>query len=359
MKILYVAGREASYSRTHNIFKALQRQGFDVTGCFPPDKSFKHYPKLILRAIQLSRGADLLLVGFYGQIILPILKLFIQKPVLFDMYIATYDTMVHDRGKADDNTLKAKLYKWSDRLSCRLSRSIILETNDHIQDFAKKFAVSPEKFRRIFLAVDDELIYPREAKKNSDKFLVHFHGEYAPFHGVQYILKAAALLRDRDIEFQIVGKGITYDADMRLAKELNLQNVRFYDPVPYEKLADFMAHADVCLGIFGHNNRMLRVTTNKVIESIAMQKALITGRNQPVQELLKHEESVYLVERANPQALAAAILKLKENVSLREKLARAGYRIFKENCTIDVLGSELKKIVQELKANENGKYTVA
>jgi len=66
-----------------------------------------------------------------------------------------------------------------------------------------------------------------------------------------------------------------------------------------------------------------------------------------------------LVERANPQALAAAILKLKENVSLREKLARAGYRIFKENCTIDVLGSELKKIVQELKANENGKYTVA
>jgi len=38
-----------------------------------------------------------------------------------------------------------------------------------------------------------------------------------------------------------------------------------------------MAQADVCLGIFGDNDRVLRVTTNKVIEAIAMARPLITG----------------------------------------------------------------------------------
>ena len=64
MKILYVAGRELEYSRTRIVYKALQSQGFDVAGCFPPDKSFKHYPGLLLQAIRKSRGCDIWTIRF-------------------------------------------------------------------------------------------------------------------------------------------------------------------------------------------------------------------------------------------------------------------------------------------------------
>ncbi len=348
MKILYVAGREESYSRTHNVLHALRLQGFDVVGCFPPNRSFKHYPRLIFEAIRRAADCDIILVGFYGQIILPVIKAFTAKPILFDMYIATYDTMVHDREKATANSWKARVFKASDRLACRLSQRIVLETNDHIQDFAQKFGIPAEKFRRIFLAVDDRIIYPRQVEKATDKFLVHFHGEYAPFHGVQYILKAAALLKKEPVEFQLVGKGITYERDRKLAEQLQLDNVRFYDPVPYAELANYMARADVCLGIFGHNDRMLRVTTNKVIESIAMARALITGRNEPVQELLTHKRSAYLVQRANPRALADAIITLMHDEELRQKIARGGYEVFKKHCTLNELGAGLAEIIQEI-----------
>lgn len=351
MKILYVAGREQSYSRTRIVYKALQKQGFDAIGCFPPDKSFKHYPSLIWRAVRQARSCDLIVVGFYGQLVLPFIKLFTLKPIIFDMYIATFDTMVHDRSKARQNSLKAWLYKQSDMLSCKLSKRLILETHDHIRDFAQKFKVKEEKFRRIFLAVDDEGIYPRDLAKDTDKFLVHFHGEYAPFHGVKTILQAADLLKKEDIQFQIIGKGITYEADQQLARELNLQNVKFIDPVPYDTLADYMAKADVCLGIFGGNERMLRVTTNKVIESIAMAKPLITGRNEPVQELLTHEKNVYLVERANATELAKAILRLKRDAALRESIAKAGYDVFLQNCTLDKLGHGFAELIWEVSKN--------
>ncbi|MBN1481268.1 glycosyltransferase [candidate division KSB1 bacterium] len=351
MRILYVAGREESYSRTRIVFKALKKQGFEVFGCFPPDKSFKHYPALIWRAVRLGWRCDMIIVGFYGQLILPFIKLLTWKPIIFDMYIATFDTMVNDRSHAVPGSLKARFYRWSDIIACKLSYRLILETYDHIRDFGQKFQVSEAKFKRLFLAVDDSVIYPREKTAHHPDFLVHFHGEYAPFHGVKYILQAADLLREQNVSFQIIGRGITYEADQKLAKELRLTNVIFLDPVPYDKLADSMARADVCLGIFGDNDRMLRVLTNKVIESIGMQKPLITGRNAPVQELLCHKQSVYLVDRANARALADAILTLKEDEELREKIALGGYRVFLQYCTLDKFGQGLAELVKDVSSN--------
>lgn len=349
MKILYIAGREADYSRTRIVYKGLKLQGFNVCPCFPPDKRFIHYPALIWRALRLSHGCDIILVGFYGQLLLPLVKLLIPKPIVFDMYIATYDTMIHDRKIARAHSLKAMVYKCSDRLACKLSKKIVLETHDHIHDFAYKFHIPKDKFKRIFLAVDHTVIYPKSIESSSNDFLVHFHGEYAPFHGVKFILMAAALLKNKNIKFQIIGKGITYERDQLLARELDLDNVTFYQPVPYHELADYMARADVCLGIFGDNERMLRVTTNKVIEAIAMGKPLITGRNQPVQELLTHRKDVYLVERANPQELADAVLYLKQHPQLCQTLGQNAYQTAVQHCTLDVIGRKFANLFREIK----------
>ena len=147
MKIFYIAGREGGYSRTHNVLKGLRESGVEVTTCFPPNKSFKHYPALILKYLLTRRDYDAVIVGFYGQLLLPVVRLFTRKKIIFDMYIATYDTMVFDRSKARDGSLRAKLYFFSDRLSCLLSDKIILETDDHINDFSTKFRIAKEKFR--------------------------------------------------------------------------------------------------------------------------------------------------------------------------------------------------------------------
>jgi len=352
-RILFVAGRELSYSRTHIVYHALLAQGYEVVGCFPPDRSFKHYPGLIWRAVRAARSCDLVLVGFYGQIILPFIRLFTRKPLLFDMYITTLDTMVYDRGKAKPGSLMARLYGFSDWFTYKLADLTVLETRAHIDWFCEVFKVPAGKMRRIFLAVDETQIYPLPAQREEGRFLVHFHGEYAPFHGIKYILRAAHLLREeRDIIFQIVGKGITYDQDRALARELGLDNVRFYDTVPYAELAQMMARADLCLGIFGDNDRVLRVTTNKVVEAIAMGRPLVTARNEPVQELLTHGESAWLIERADPHALAEAILTLRADPALRERLGMEGHRVFQNHCTMPRLGEEFAAIIEEMTAHE-------
>lgn len=346
-KILYIAGREASYSRTRNVLTSLRARGYEVLPILPPDRSFKHYPNLLREFYRNRSWPDLVLVGFYGQLLMPFVWLMTRRPILYDVYISTYDTMVNDRGAAGPRSPKALLYWLSDVVSMRLADRIILETQDHILDYCRKFRLSPEKFARIFLAVDDALIHPKELPQNGE-FLVHFHGEYAPFHGVKYILQAAHRLREHGVKFQIIGTGITYEQDMQLARELKLDNVTFIDRVPYEELADYMSRASVCLGFFGDNPRTLRVLTNKVVEAIAVCKPLISCKNNPVQELLQDGESALLIERADPDALAEAILRLKDDAKLRAQLAENGYRVFQQNCTQEVFSGQLQQIIEDM-----------
>ena len=350
MRVLYVAGREADYSRTRNVRKGLQKAGLDVVGVFPPRRSFRYLPLLIRRALLAARKADAIVVGFYGQPLVPFLRLS-RKPLIFDIYISTFDTLILDRGLAGESSLFARVSRALDRVACAASDRIVLETNDHIRDFASKFAVPAEKFRRVFLAADEDVIYPRPVQRQDGRFWVHFHGEYAPFHGVNHIIEAAKILQDQGVCFRLIGTGITSERDRGRARQLGLRNVEFIDRVPYDSLAEYMSRADVCLGFFGENRRAERVFTNKVVESMGAGRPLVTRRNRPVQELLVHRENAFLCEPGSGEALAEAILELKEDPALREKLARNARRTFLENCTTEQLGKSFRTIIEELVEN--------
>jgi len=347
-KICYVAGREATYSRTHNVLKALRGAGFEVETCLPPDKSKLHQPKLLWQLLAKKRGADAIVVGFYGQLLLPFVRLLTRKPILFDVYVSTYGTMVDDRLEAKANSLKAKLFWLADHVSMRWSDRLILETNDHIRRYAETYRVRADKFTRIFLPSDESVMRPREPRPADGRFRVHFHGEYAPFHGVNVILQAAKLLEAEGVDFQIIGTGITYARDRKLAEELALSNVSFIDRVPYAELAEYMSRADACLGFFGGNARADRLLTNKVIEALAVGKPLITRENQAVQELLRDGESALLVPPENPRALADAILRLKADPELAAKLGKNALSLFQAHCTQGAFANQLKRIIEGL-----------
>src|SRR5690242_10346811 len=109
IKVCYVAGREDGYTRTHNMLIALQQAGFEVETCFPPDRSKAHLPGVLWDFLRKKDDADVIVVGFYGQPLVPFVRLSSRKPVLFDVYASTYGTMVDDRLQAKAGSLKAKV----------------------------------------------------------------------------------------------------------------------------------------------------------------------------------------------------------------------------------------------------------
>jgi len=79
-----------------------------------------------------------------------------------------------------------------------------------------------------------------------------------------------------------------------------------------------------------------------------MKKPVILGDNQANRELFKNCENALLCEMANPDALAAAILELKNDAALRNRIAEEGSKTFVQNCTPVLIGEEIGNILQQL-----------
>ena len=109
-------------------------------------------------------------------------------------------------------------------------------------------------------------------------------------------------------------------------------------------LADAMASASVCLGIFGDTEKTQRVIPNKVYEALAIGKPIITADTPAIRELLS-EEAAMLVPAANPRAIADAILALRAEPARRERLANAGAEIFQNRLRArQIVGDLLEKL---------------
>ncbi len=352
MKICYFGAYSKKDPRNSIIIKGLRKNGVDVVeGHEDPSQSlFKKNLKLVKKHFKLDY--DAMIVGFPGHTDIPLARLLTKlsrKPLIFDAFLSLYDSYVFDRKKVKEDSLKVKYYFYVDKFTCMVSDVILLDTNEHINYFHEEFSINKEKFKRIFIGADDEIFYPRKVERNEEIFTVEFHGTFIPLQGIQYIIKAAKILENyKDIKFELIGSGQTYNEVVNLSRQLNTRNISFKGCVDYKEIPYYIAKADVGLGIFGDTAKAKRVIPNKVYEVLAMRKPLITGDSPAAREVLINKENCILCEMANPKEIANSILLLKEDESLKKKISKKGYELFKEKFSTRVIGKEVKKILKRI-----------
>lgn len=352
MKVLFISGREPTYTRNSTILNGLKANGIEIIECTDSSKSYLlRFPTVILKFIlKRQEDFDIIFVGFLGQPLVPIIKKLSNKPIVFDAFLSTYDTMCYDRKKIKPNSVGGRFFYWLDKRSCELADTVLLDTNTHINYFVDTFKLKREKFQRVFVGADDSIFHPIKVDRDDTIFKVFYYGTYLPLQGIEYIIKAAKKLEVyKDIKFKIVGKGIEYRKIMKLVQELDINNIEFVDWIPYNELPLEIAKSDVCLGgHFSNIDKAKRVISGKTYQFIAMKKPVIIGDNPANRELFEHRKNAMLVEMANADSLADAILELKLNEGLRERLADDGYNTFKEKCTSNDIGKTIKAATEML-----------
>ena len=78
---------------------------------------------------------------------------------------------------------------------------------------------------------------------------------------------------------------------------------------------------------------------------MAMRRPVIAGKCRANDEILHHMEDSVLVERGSGKAIADAIIMLKNNRQLREKIAEGAYRNFSGNFSAKEIGRQLMEIL--------------
>ena len=379
MKVCYFGTYDVEQSRNNVIIQGLRQNGVEVVEChvrlwrntadkirsvkgglFNPGllgRALGSYLRLLKRYTEIG-DYDVMVVGYAGHFdifLAKLLTIFSRKPLVFDALLSLTETIIEDRGLVPRNSLLTRLVYLVDKYSCHLADLVLLDTEAHIRHFQQDFGVRLDKLRRVPVGADE--VYCRGPSPpppllagEGNPFRVVYFGQYIPLHGVNYIVEAAKILEeDPGIRFELVGDGQTYGEASSLAERLQVKNVTFHRAwlSPEDLIADHIITADVCLGAFGDSPKARRVVPIKVFVALAMGKPVITGDSPAAREMLTHGTDAILCEMADPGALAQAILLLKRNRLLREKIAKEGYASFQNKFSSRVIGATVKNYLTE------------
>ncbi len=259
--------------RNRTLLALLERAGYEVVMChvglwggdrheIPNQRklgallrALAAYPRLVWRFLRAPRG-DVVLVmypGWFDMLVLSVIARVRRMPVVFDIFISLYDTVVSDRKLASPRSLLGRMCRLVDRRSIRSAQRVIADTPSHAEFFATLAGVAQERIGTVWVGAQDVFVPRPGTEPRPD--LVLFYGTYIALHGIPTIIAAAKLLEDDRIAFRIVGTGQEQENVDQLMQELQPSNVERVDRVPLEQLPDEIAVATLCLGIFGTSDK--------------------------------------------------------------------------------------------------------
>lgn len=373
MKVCYFGTYRASYSRNQIMIAGLRAAGVEVVECHVPlwtgiedrvevasgkwaswsfvKRLISAYKQLLVKYASLEKNYDVMVLGYPGQLDVFLARLLTWshgKPLVLDLFMSIY-LIALERGLENKSPASIKLLRLLEATACKLPDLLICDTRAYVTWHVKTHALRLQKFKLVPTGVDDRFFRPITVDKpQNDIFHVLYYGTYIPNHGVETIVEAAKLLKAYpNIHFELVGEGPTKAHAQELAAVCNLQNITFTDWIEKEVLPQKIAQADVVLGVFGTTPQSLMTVQNKIYESLAMGKPVISGDSPTMRATFRHNEHLILVERCNARALVEAIMKLQNTPKLRLGLAESSYRKVATEFTIAALGQRLKQHLEE------------
>ncbi|MFH1751770.1 MAG: glycosyltransferase [archaeon] len=336
---------DKDYVRNHSLIEGL-KQHYDVT--FINSKKNFVFRSIEFIAKTIIRKFDLLFVLYPAHLDVFTAKLLAgmtNTPIILDKFVSLADSEI-EYGNVKNNSLKAKRLKQLDKRNCLAADKVLLDTPEHIDFFVKEFSLPESLFDFVHVGTNEELFFPEKKLKENNKLRIFFFGIVTPFQGFETICKAAELLeKNTEIEFELLG----YSKHFLREKEKysHLQNVKFSDKVSLQELAKKTRESDIYLGVFGNTPKLDRVIPTKIVKAIACGKPLITARSKAVERVFTDKQDILFIDRANPKALAEAILYLKFNPKEKEKISANARKLFERQFSYKAIGLKLKEVINK------------
>lgn len=150
-----------------------------------------------------------------------------------------------------------------------------------------------------------------------DQLLAIFTGTHGNANGLDAVLNAAAVLKERgrdDIRIALVGQGREKPKLMTDAEERGLDNVLFLDPVPKTKLTGLMAGADLGLQVLRNVPAFYFGTSpNKFFDYISAGLPVLNNYPGWLAGLIGENDCGFAVPPDDPVAFADALMEAAEN----------------------------------------------
>ncbi|MAT42523.1 MAG: hypothetical protein CL609_09295 [Anaerolineaceae bacterium] len=365
MKVCYFGTYRAEYSRNKIMINGLKQNDVEVLECHQqlwtgiedrvnavqsgwinPKfwlRVIKAYIKLISKYTKI-KDYDVMVVGYPGQFdvfLARMLTWFRRKPLVWDIFMSIYLISI-ERNLDKKNSLAVRLLHFIENIALRLPDMLIIDTAEYAKWFEANYKISRDKFHLVPTGADDRVFSAIDMKKRNpgNEFIVLYYGTFIPNHGLPYIMDAARLLKEnQDIRFVFIGTGPELNVCLEFQKNHKLNNSEFLGWKEPKVLVEYIKNADLVLGAFGNTPQSLMTVQNKIYESMAQKKPIITGDSPQIRAMFENRKDIFTCNRDDPDSLKQEILYIKDNQFGLQNIVDAAYEKFINEFSIQKIGN--------------------
>jgi glycosyltransferase involved in cell wall biosynthesis len=230
--------------------------------------------------------------------------------------------------------------EWLERFLYRRAVRVVCISRG-IRDILTRRGLPEEKVVLIRFGADVQLFGGQESEDACDgeftsrygldgKFIALFAGAHGSANGLEVVLAAAERLQaagEEDIAVVLMGEGGRKPGLKQQAQELGLANVTFADPVPRSRMPAVLACAGAVLMILRNLKVFETACPNKFFDYLASGRPIVVNFPGELRELLEEHGCGLFAEPDSPEALAAALLKLKGDPGLARRMGEAARKL--------------------------------
>ncbi len=247
-----------------------------------------------------------------------------------------------------------------DKLTYKLSKKIIAVADTAKEYLKDHYHLHDEKLLTIYhglkeseyndVSADRVVKIKNKLGINVNDFIVGVISRYEFWKGHEFINKAAAILKERNkhanVKILIFGsKGSYYETAMQQVKDLGVEDVVISkgfidDPVALFKVFDVHLHVPI--------NKFVENCGINIIEGMISEKPQILTKSGYAWQSAEHMKNAYVVDYQNAEAIADAILYMKENYGKAQMLASQAHTDAINNYSLKVKADKHIALYKEM-----------
>ena len=342
-RILFWGRFNPGYSRNRVVREALREEGFEIEDFRPCISSLGDMEARLFGVAK----PDIVWVPCFRLRDLPAASRWARSkgvPLVFDPLISAYQKQVFERRKFSENSVRARRLLAHERAFFAKADAVVADTCCHSAFYRDVLGVDGKKLHIVHVGASKEFkAAPPRNRAEGSACNVLFYGSFIPLHGVKTVVGAARLTQGESICWTLLGDGPEKEACAKSAEGLG--NIRFEDPIPYERLCNRIHEADVLLGIFGDTAQASRVMPNKFFQALASGRPIVTRRSDAYPEEVAKSPAVIFVAPGDEKALADAVRSLACDKQRLDVASREARRLFDTEFSLAAVRRQISEVL--------------
>jgi colanic acid biosynthesis glycosyl transferase WcaI len=278
----------------------------------------------------------------------------IRKPVALNEDDLTLEDLV-DLKLIDEDSLVLRIAEWVYRILLIKADAVTPISPGYVETLSNKYWVQRNRIHVVRGGVDLSVFKPHAQRHNADRrFVVLYSGAFSVAYDFEQIFRAAEIVQKEhdDVEFVIQGVGELLGSMYSMVDEFKVKNVKIVDKLlSREEVAELLDQADVLVLPLVEYQKPYSGMSSKLYEYQAVGKPIICCSRGLPSVYVKETNSGLIVYPGDYEALAKAVIELKENPELASMMGENGRKHVEAEASVEAIGLRMKEIFQVLILN--------